>query len=258
MGVIPADRQRQILTIINAEGVVQVQDLSERFQVSTLTIRRDLEHLARQGLVERTHGGATLLRSLSIEPAYMQKALDFPIEKKAIGRCTVSLIEEGDTVFVNSGSTTLEVIRSLRNHRITLVTNNVDAAWIANEEAAFHLIFVGGVYRTRSHSVSGSFSLPVIDQVFANKSVIGVDGFSLTAGLTTPVMEEAETTRRMIERTVGKVIVVATGNKIGVVSNFRTVGIEDIDILVTDAAGGKLLSREELADKNIELIIAEP
>ena len=84
----------------------------------------------------------------------------------------------------------------------------------------------------------------------------GVDGFSLSAGLTTPVIEEAETTRRMIDRTVGKIIVVATGNKIGVLSNFSTVAATDIDVLITDDRGDKLLSREELVDKDIELIVA--
>lgn len=255
--MIPADRQRQILSLVTQDKVVQVQDLSDRFGVSVLTIRRDLDHLASQGLVERTHGGATLRRSLPIEPAYAQKAAEFPREKHAIAETAASLIEEGDTVFINSGSTTFEVIKALRNHRITIVTNNIDAAWIANEEALFRLIFVGGVYRTRSHSVSGGLSQPIIDQVYANKSIIGVDGFSLSAGLTTPVIEEAETTRSMIDRTVGKVIVVATGNKIGVLSNFSTVEASDIDVLITDAVGGRLLSRQELEEKDIELVIAD-
>ncbi|PKL28391.1 MAG: DeoR/GlpR transcriptional regulator [Spirochaetae bacterium HGW-Spirochaetae-2] len=256
MGMIPADRQRQILSLVTQDKVVQVQDLSERFGVSVLTIRRDLDHLAEQGLVERTHGGATLRRSLPIEPAYAQKALEFPQEKRAIAEAAAALIDDGDTVFINSGSTTFEVLKALREHRITIVTNNIDAAWIANEEAQFRLVFVGGVYRTRSHSVSGGLSQPIIDQVYANKAIIGVDGFSLSAGLTTPVIEEAETTRRMIDRTVGKVIVVATGNKIGVLSNFSTVAATDIDVLITDDRGDKLLSRDELGDKDIELIIA--
>jgi DeoR family fructose operon transcriptional repressor len=173
-----------------------------------------------------------------------------------IGEAAAALIEEGDTVFINSGSTTYEVIKALRNHRITIVTNNMDAAWVANEDALFRLIFVGGVYRTRSHSVSGGLSQPILNQIYANKSIIGVDGFSLSAGLTTPVIEEAETTRLMIERTVGKVIVVATNNKVGVLSNFGTVDAKEVDVLITDRQGGILLSRQELEEKKIELIIA--
>ncbi len=256
MGMIPADRQRQILNLISLDGVVQVQDLSERFGVSVLTIRRDLDHLAEEGLVERTHGGATLRKSLPIEPLYAHKALEFPEEKQAIGLAAASLIEKGDTVFINSGSTTLEVIRALRNHDITIVSNNMDAAWVANEDARFKLIFVGGAYRTRSHSVSGGLSQPIINQIYANKAIIGVDGFSLSAGLTTPVVEEAETTRLMIERTVGPVIVVAAANKIGVLSNFSTVDAKDIDLLITDRKGERMLSKHELEEKQIELIVA--
>lgn len=254
--MIPADRHRQILSLVAQDKVVQVQDLSERFGVSGLTIRRDLDHLAAQGLVERTHGGATSRRSLPVEPAYAQKAAEYQREKLAIAQAASRLIEEGDTVFINSGSTTFEVIKALRNHRITIVTNNIDAAWIANEDSLFRLVLVGGVYRTRSHSVSGGLSQPLIDQVYANKAIIGVDGFSLSAGLTTPVMEEAETTRSMISRTVGQVIVVATGNKIGVLSNFCTVSAAEIDMLVTDEEGGRLLSHQELMDKHVNVVIA--
>lgn len=257
MGLIPADRQRQILELVQTQEVVQVQELSERFAVSVLTIRRDLDYLASQGLVERTHGGATLRRILSIEPLYSQKALEFTAEKIAIGQATAKLIKSGDTLFINSGSTTLEVIRALRDCEITIVTNNIDAAWIANEDVAFRLIIVGGVYRTRSHSVSGSLSYPIVDGVYANKAIIGVDGFSLSAGLTTPVVEEADTTRQMIEKTVGPVIVVATGNKIGVVSNFKTVAVDAIDVLVTDLAGGQMLSQRELSELGIEMIVAQ-
>jgi DeoR family fructose operon transcriptional repressor len=256
VGIIPADRQRQILDRVHAEQVVQVQELSERFGVSVLTIRRDLDLLASQGLVERTHGGATSRRSLPVEPAYSQKALEYPEEKRAIAEAAARLIEPGDTVFINSGSTTLEVIRALRHHEITIVTNNIDAAWIANEETRFRLILTGGVYRNRSHSVSGSFATPVIDLVYANKAVIGVDGFSLGSGLTTPVIEEAETTRAMIARTVGKVIVVATGSKMGVVSNFKTVDAHSVHVLVTDANGSKLLHGEDLGSYGIELVAA--
>jgi DeoR family fructose operon transcriptional repressor len=254
--MIPADRHRQILGIITQDGVVQVQDLSERFGVSVLTVRRDLDKLAEEGLVERTHGGATLRRSLPIEPAYTQKALEYTKEKQLIAVAAASLVEDGDTVLINSGSTTLEVIGALRDHRVTIITNNIDAAWIANEDARFNLVFIGGVYRTRSHSVSGSLSKPMLHQVYANKAIIGVDGFSLSAGLTTPVIDEADTTRLMIERTVGKVIVVAASNKIGVLSNYCTAAAKDIDVLVTDMQGSRLLSRQELDENGIELITA--
>lgn len=257
MGNIPADRHKYILNLIRTGNVVQVSDLAAYFQVSELTVRRDLDQLASQGLVERTHGGATARRNLPIEPDYVQKSSEYPYEKQAIGRTAADLVEDGDTVYINSGSTTLEVIRALiaSNKKISIVTNNIDAVWLINEDSSCRLILAGGIVRPRSHSVSGSLSQTILDQVFANKAIIGVDGFSLSVGLTTPVLEEAETTRAMIEKTVGKVIVVAVGNKIGVVSNFKTVGIDSIHTLVTDEAGGRLLSAD--ATGNLEVIVAK-
>ncbi|MGI6432374.1 MAG: DeoR/GlpR family DNA-binding transcription regulator [Sphaerochaetaceae bacterium] len=254
--MIPAQRQQQILALIADQKVVQVQQLSKQFNVSVLTIRRDLDLLAKQKLIERTHGGATLRRSLAIEPTYSQKALEYPQQKVAIAHTCASLIEEGDTVFINSGSTTSEVLRALQGMNITIVTNNIDAAWLANEGAQFRLIFVGGQYRTRSHSVSGNLAACVIEQIYANKAIIGIDGFSLTEGLTTPVMEEAETTRSMIRQTAGKVIVAASSNKIGVISNFKTVKASAIDVLVTDSDAQQLLTQQELEEIGIKLIIA--
>ena len=254
--MIPAQRQQQILALIADQKVVQVQQLSKQFNVSVLTIRRDLDLLAKQKLIERTHGGATLRRSLAIEPTYSQKALEYPQQKVAIAHTCASLIEEGDTVFINSGSTTSEVLRALQGMNITIVTNNIDAAWLANEGAQFRLIFVGGQYRTRSHSVSGSLSSLLVSEVFANKAIIGVDGFSPTAGLTTPILEEAETTRSMIEHTVGKVIVVAASNKIGVVSNFKTTSLDRVDVLVTDKKGGELIEQMETTE-GLTIVIAE-
>ncbi len=253
--MIPADRQRRIMELIRRDRAVEVHVLSGLFSVSELTVRRDLDQLASEGLVERTHGGATLRRSLPIEPLYSEKSAEQREQKIIIARKAAELIENGDTVFINSGSTTFEVINALREKQITIVTNNIDATRVADEGALFTLVCIGGVYRSRSHSVSGSLSSPLIDQIYANKAIIGVDGISITSGLTTPVIEEAQTSRKMIERTVGSVIVVADGSKIGVVSNFVTVGIDSVDVLVTDEEGGRILNGDELKERDISLLI---
>lgn len=256
MPIIPADRQSQIAALVQEEGAVQVAELAERFAVSVLTIRRDLDQLAEQGQVERTHGGAIRRTTLRIEPEYTQKAIEHQEEKQAIAEAVLSYIETGDTLFINSGSTTLEVIKALLKSKkaVTIVTNNIDAVWLLEPESPCTLILTGGIYRTRSHSVSGSLSSPVIDGVYANKAIIGVDGFSVVAGLTTPVLEEAETTRKMISRTVGTVMVVTTSHKIGVVSNYKTVDASQVQRVITDSGAAGLLSDEELGP--LELVLA--
>ncbi|MPN45859.1 hypothetical protein SDC9_193434 [bioreactor metagenome] len=95
----------------------------------------------------------------------------------------------------------------------------------------------------------------LISQIHANKAIIGVDGFSPSAGLTTPILEEADTTRAMIEHTVGRVIVVASSNKIGVVSNFKTVSLDLVDALVTDEMGADLVKQMEIPE-DLQIIVA--
>jgi DeoR family transcriptional regulator, fructose operon transcriptional repressor len=257
IGLIPADRQHKIKEIIAQKGVVRVNELSDLFEVSVLTIRRDLDLLAEQGILERSHGGAVLRQNMSVEPLFTQKERLYREEKERIGIAAAGLIEEGDMVLINSGSTTLQVIRALKDKHITIITNNIAAAMVS-DDAAYDIVFLGGNYRTQSHSVAGNFAQLALERVYANKVIIGVDGFSFSHGLTTPIMQEAEITRSMIDKTVGQVIVVAASNKMGVVSNFKTAPVEKIDTLVTDANAKEFLTETELQKAGIELIIARP
>ncbi len=254
--IIPADRQQRIIDLLQKRGVVRVQDLSDMFNVSFLTIRRDLDALEQQGLLERSHGGAVLRQNMPQEPLFSQKMQRFRAQKSQIAHLTAQMIDDGDMVLINSGSTTLEVIRELLDKQITIITNNIAAAHLA-EDCACEVIMLGGKYRSQSQSVAGDFALQSLSQVYANKAVIGVDGFSMKYGLTTPIMQEAEVTRTMIERTLGKVIVVADSKKIGVVSNFKTVSVDQIDCLVTDQGGKDFLEDGELEKSGISLEIAD-
>ncbi|MGM0432755.1 MAG: DeoR/GlpR family DNA-binding transcription regulator [Spirochaetota bacterium] len=256
IGLIPADRQQRIKELIAEQGVVRVNELSDLFDVSVLTVRRDLDVLEQQGYLERSHGGAVRRQNLQIEPLFIQKERQYTREKEAIGLAAASMISEGDMVLINSGSTTLQVIKALKDKRVTIITNNVAAAAVA-DEAAFDIIFLGGNYRSQSHSSAGNFALMALERVYANKVVIGVDGFSFTHGLTTPNMNEAEVTRSMMEKTVGSIIVAAASNKMGVVSNFKTSSVEKIDYLVTDRAAEDFLTETELQRAGIRLIVAD-
>lgn len=253
--LIPADRHKKIAELVRQRGVVKVSELSELFHVSVLTIRRDLDFLEQEGILERSHGGAVLRKSMSVEPLFTQKEQLYRTEKEAIGKAAAELIHDGDMVLVNSGSTTLEVIKALKNKKITIITNNIGAALIA-DDAAFDLVLLGGNYRSQSHSVAGNLGMIALDRIYANKAVIGVDGFSFSYGLTTPIMQEAEITRAMIEKTVGEVIVVAANNKMGVVSNFRTAAVASINYIVTDAAASDFLTDVEMQKAGIKRIIA--
>lgn len=230
---IPAERQEFIWKMAMEKGSVAVSELSELFQTSELTIRRDLDALEKKGHVERTHGGAITSHRMRVETLYSQKDREFRVEKEAIGRAAAKLIEEGDTILANSGSTVLQVIRHMQANSVTVITNNVGAFFEAGKKN-IELILIGGEYRIESNSLVGGLSHLALNMIYGSKAIIGIDGFSAKAGLTNPVYIETEINRIMIERTRGPVIVVADHRKLGVVSNFATAPLDMVNILVTD------------------------
>lgn len=254
--MLPVERRNRILNLVRAEGVVRVNDLSETLDVSEITIRRDLEQLEVEGLLERTHGGAIFNQRIRLEPLYSEKHRTHQVEKRQIGAAAAALVAAGDTLLVNSGSTTLQLFHHLAlKPDIKVITSNM-SAFLEVQGAALELLLVGGSYRAQSNSLVGPLALLSLQQVFAEKCFIGVDGVSLKHGMTTPNLQEAEVARTMIERTRGQVIILADHSKIGVVADFVSAPLEKVDILVTDA-GIHPEYADELRVLGVEVIVAE-
>jgi DeoR/GlpR family transcriptional regulator of sugar metabolism len=244
---LPADRRRRIVDLLREGGSVRASALAGALGVSETTVRRDLEALARRGLLERSHGGASL-------PGGVTPVVPVPEHagsKRAIGRAAAGLVRPGETVFLNGGSTTLEVFRHLAVSA-TVVSNNVLAALEPVIRDA-ELILLGGHVRPdpAERTVVGPFATETLRRTFANRAVLGVGGVSADAGLTTPVAAEAEIARLMIEQTRGPIVVVADASKLGAVADFAIAPLERVDVLVTDApppaAERDALSRAEVA-----------
>jgi len=254
--LIPAQRRERIQEYLAVHQIVRTADLMDLLETSEATVRRDLEWLEQKGILERTHGGAILNQRVIFEQEYQQRAQHFPEEKRLIGEFAASLIEEGDIVFINSGTTATQVLQHIRrDSRITVFTNNVNAA-LELGDAGFHYYLTGGEFQSRSNSLSGRFALDNLNLVFANKVILGVDGISLKHGCTVPTNAEAEVVRRMIDRTKGQVIVVADHSKWGAVSNFPVASIEEVDKFVTDDGFAKS-AVEDLADRSVETLVAK-
>lgn len=252
--LIPAQRREKIQEYLTIHQIARTADLCELLDASEATVRRDLEWLEKKGVLERTHGGATLNQRMILEQAYQQRAQHHPDEKRRIGELAASLIEEGDIVFINSGTTATQVLQHIRsNSNITVITNNVSAVMELGEPG-FHYHLTGGEFQPRSNSLAGRFARDNLSLVYANKAILGVDGISLKHGCTVPTNGEAEVVRKMIERTKGPIIIAADYSKWGVVSNFPIADIQEIDKLVTDE---KLDSSsiESLAEHNIECLL---
>jgi len=254
--LIPAQRRERIQEYLTLHKIARTVDLCNMLDASEATVRRDLEWLEQDGILERTHGGAILSQRMVFEPEYRQRAQHHPDEKRRIGAMAASLIEDGDIVFINSGTTTTQVIHQIRDDaEITVFTNNLNAA-LEMGEPGFHHYLVGGEYQPRSKSLAGRFAMENLKQVYANKAIFGVDGISLKHGCTVPTNGEAEVVRQMIDRTMGRIIVVADHSKWGVVSNFQIATIDEIDILVTDEALDKS-AIESLSAHSVESMIAK-
>ncbi|HET7839406.1 MAG TPA: DeoR/GlpR family DNA-binding transcription regulator [Rectinemataceae bacterium] len=234
-GRIIAQRRQKLIQLLEREGGSKVLELRERLGVSEITIRRDLEELADEGLVERYHGGARLKDRPVMELLYEDKSLLHAATKNAIGAAAAALVSERSTILLNAGSTALAVLHHLRDRSLRVVTNNAAApAEIGGSNV--ELILLGGEYRAKSRSLFGDFAALTLSQVHASMCILGVNGVSAKTGLTFSVYTEAAINRLMAERCNGEVVVVADGTKVGTTSNFACVPISRVHVLVTDAS----------------------
>lgn len=213
-------------------GKVNVNELSRDFDVSPITIRRDLDQLGEDGMLDRVHGGA-MIKKGNNELLFSEKDHTNIQEKDAIGRAAADMLVDGDTVLLNSGSTTLQVLRHIGSKKVRIITNNA-AAMNVDRDPLVELIIVGGEHRATSHSLVGELAVLNLSQVYGSCAMLGVNGIDATGGLTSSVYQETGVNRAMIERSRGPVIVLADHTKLGVVSNFLTTSIEHIDTLITD------------------------
>jgi DeoR/GlpR family transcriptional regulator of sugar metabolism len=226
-------RHKKILEMLYRAKSVSADELAAEFGVSKITIRRDLDALAGHKLLERTRGGAISVSSPRLEELFEEKDHTAKKEKDLIGRYVASLIAENETVFVNAGSTTLEVIRHLHGKKVRVVTNNA-ACLSLDLDPQLELIMLGGEYRPHSRSLVGDLTITGLHSIFSSVTVLGINGVSIKKGCTTAVHQETSVNRAMIENSSGKVIVVADHTKMNSVSSFLTCPLSQIDLIVTD------------------------
>lgn len=254
-GRITSQRRKRLLNLLE-KGPARVSDLAEAFGVSEITVRRDLDELVEEGVIERFHGGARLTARSMPETPFVDKPRMHAQEKETIGTIAAGLVKQDDTIFLNAGSTTLSVLRHLNRHKVRVVTNNAAAPSEMSEDTNVELIIVGGQYRAKSNSLFGDLAVLALQQVHASVCVLGTNGVSARTGLTSSVYGETVINRLMVERCQGKVIVVADGSKIGATASFACVPLKDVSVLVTDSSADP----EELAAiraTGVEVIVCD-
>jgi len=193
------ERRRAILEILKREGRVLVLDLADRFETSQVTIRKDLEDLHAHGIIHRTHGGALPAREGALEdPTLREKEKLHRKEKLRIASAAANLVKEGQVVILDSGTTTTAISRALRNfHNITIVTNALNIA-AELTGAPVEVILTGGTLRKNSFSLVGPIAEETLKGLNADILFLGVDGFDVHYGLSTPNLLEAKVNRIMV------------------------------------------------------------
>ncbi len=252
--MIPAERRARIIDMVEERQAVRVSSLSEDLGVSGMTIRRDLERLEAEGVLVRTHGGAILKRRLVEESLYVERATTHTEEKRRIAESAAALIRPGETVFLSSGTTAAKVLSHVDPAlEARVVTHNVGAIQEA-KGLRLEVILVGGLYRPRSNAVSGPLALEHISRFRASRMLLGVDGFDLTEGLTTPTVSMAGVERAMITQTRGDVVALADASKIGVVADVAICGFDRVDIVMVDDSVDRGV-RDEITRRGLQCIV---
>ena len=154
------DRREKIIALLNRDGMVKANELVEQYGVSMETIRRDLEYLEKRGLVDRVYGGAILRKKRGVEPKIEKRQLEHYEEKKAIGQRAVDLVEDGEVIAIDLGTTTREFARALvgKKRRLTVITNSIPIALDLSVDENIRVIMVGGEVRKNELSVSGNIA----------------------------------------------------------------------------------------------------
>jgi DeoR/GlpR family transcriptional regulator of sugar metabolism len=255
--VLAQQRQSAILDRVRLHGGVRVSDLVSEFGVSDMTIRRDLETLADQGLVAKVHGGATAIRPGSTEePGFAAKSVRNREEKTAIAARAAELVRPGMAVALSAGTTTAELAyRLVAIPELTVVTNSIpvaDVFYRANRPDQT-VVLTGGV-RTPSDALVGPVAVAAIRAFHLDLLFLGVHGMSERAGFTTPNLMEADTDRALVAAS-GKLVVLADHSKWDMLGISTIASLEDAHVLVTDS-GLAEAAREILAESVGELLIA--
>lgn len=230
-------RRQQIGSMVREHGSVQVAPLAQRFGVSMQTIRKDLDFLAQRGVAERSYGGAISAHAVSfaIEAPVEAKNASHAAEKQRIGRMAAAMVQPGDSIVLDSGTTTLQVARHLPDDAsITVLTNDLEIASTIAQKERITLVLLGGTLRRRNRALYGSLAVSAFDDMHVDKLFLGVDGFDVERGVTTHYEPEAMLNRKMVQA-AAQVIAVTDRSKFGRICLHRIMSIGEVDELVTDS-----------------------
>ncbi|SNB64379.1 DeoR/GlpR family DNA-binding transcription regulator [Thermoflexus hugenholtzii] len=230
----PYERRQAILRILEAEGRVSVADLSRRFALSEVTIRKDLAWLEAQGLLIRTHGGALPADRNPVELAFEVRERLNREEKIRIGQAAASLVQDGDSIALDASTTAMYLARFLRDRReLTVLTNGIRVAMEFAGRPGITVLMPGGMLRWEAFSLVGTWGEDLLRRMHIHKAFVGAKGLTLEEGLTDVNPEEVRLKQAIVE-TAKEVIAILDHTKWGRVAFATFCPLERIRLVITD------------------------
>jgi DeoR/GlpR family transcriptional regulator of sugar metabolism len=248
--MLPAQRRQAILRAVRS-GTAHVSALADEFGVSEMTVRRDLEALARDGKLERVHGGAVNVES---ERPFSEIAVERLEAKDRIGRAAAALVEDGQTVMLDIGTTTLQVARHLRGRSLTVITTNLAAYEELLPEPEIELVLPGGVVRRNYRSLVGMFAEDTLHRLRADIAFLGTSGIDADLGVWDTTMVEVPIKRAMIAASQ-RTVLLADAAKFDMDAMVRVCEASELDAIVTDERV-PAKRRKALDQAGVEVIVA--
>ena len=254
------ERKQIILQLVNSNGKVRTNELVEKLQVSSESIRRYLEDLEAEKKLKRVYGGAVKLNMERSEPSHLSREVMRADEKKRIGRVAAELVQDNDTIVIDEGTTPLQMIGFLSTKKdLTILTSSITALNLLidyqNSGALkAEVYFLGGKVNAKHHRVGGAFAEKMMKSFYVDKAFLSMDGLLLHKGLTCYDPERAELAKRFIEN-ANESIVLADHSKIGISTLCKVADLKEVDIVISDTPAPEEWDTD-LQTKNVTWMVA--
>jgi DeoR family glycerol-3-phosphate regulon repressor len=249
------ERRAEIVDLVRQQGFVSIDSLAQRFAVTPQTVRRDINALCAQSVLQRHHGGAALASTVE-NIAYGERQVLCIEEKRRIARLLAGHIPDHASLFINIGTTTEEIARELLRHvGLRVITNNLNVAALLSGKSDFQVTVAGGMVRARDRGIVGEATIDLIRQFRVDFGVIGISGIDLDGTLLDFDYQEVRVAQAIIANS-RQVFLAADHTKFGRNAMVRLGGFEDIDALFTDMAPPAPL-RERIEAAKVALFVAD-
>jgi DeoR/GlpR family transcriptional regulator of sugar metabolism len=235
--MIADQRRKSILRLIEEQGFIRISNLGKQFDVTDMTIRRDIDYLSELGLVRRVHGGAVSdgEQGINLATTFLKRNTEFTSEKQRIGTRAQDFVHEGSTIFIDGGSTNELFARNIDpNKRLKVITHALNIAWLLSQNENHELFVPGGILNRLTMTFNGPEVETIFEELNADVLFIAASGISLENGLTDPTWLDSSIKKSMIQ-SARMVILLIDSHKFDLVSSRTFASIDQLDLIITDS-----------------------